>query len=177
VVATVGEEHTLTEEQVKRVLQSLSSLDNPQESGEAKRYFYISSGQMFRLDESGNLTADEHSTAEPVIWPLAHRVRPAQQSLGINGCTDCHTEGSVFFFNSVRGDGPLKTQRIAVRSAHTFMELDKPYQKLFGLSFRIRPLFKVVLFISVLVVGSLLLIMALVALARYSGLIEKRRQP
>jgi len=177
VVATVGEEHTLTEEQVIRVLQSLSSLGNPQKSGEAKRFFYISGGRMFRLDESGNLAADEHPAAEPVVWPLAHRVRPAQQSLGITGCTDCHTEGSVFFFNSVRGDGPLKTQRMAVRPAHAFMELDKPYQKLFGLSFRIRPLFKVVLFVSVLVVGSLLLLMALVALARYSGLIEKRRQP
>jgi len=173
----VGDEHTLTEEQVKRVLQSLAGLDNPQESGEAKRFFYVSGGQMFRLDESGNLTADEHTAAEPVVWPLAHQVRPAQQSLGITGCTDCHTEGSVFFFNSMRGDGPLKTQRIAVRSAHTFMGLDKPYQKLFGLSFRIRPLFKVVLFVSALVVGSLLLITALVALGRYSGLIEKRRRP
>jgi len=176
-VAIVGDEHTLTEEQVKRVLQSLAGLDNPQESGEAKRFFYVSGGQMFRLDESGNLTADEHTAAEPVVWPLAHQVRPAQQSLGITGCTDCHTEGSVFFFNSMRGDGPLKTQRIAVRSAHTFMGLDKPYQKLFGLSFRIRPLFKVVLFVSALVVGSLLLITALVALGRYSGLIEKRRRP
>jgi hypothetical protein len=177
VVATVGDEHTLTEEQVQRVLQSLSRLDNPQESGGIKGFFYISGGQMFRLDKSGNLSADEHPAAEPVVWPLAHQVRPAQQSLGINGCTDCHTEGSVFFFNSVRGDGPLKTQRIAVRQAHTFMELDKPFQKLFGLSFRIRPVYKVVLFVSVLVVGSLLLIMVLVALARYSGLIEKRRQP
>jgi hypothetical protein len=176
-VAIVGDEHTLTEEQVKRVLQSLASLDNPQESGEAKRFFYISGGQMFRLDESGNLKADEHPAAEPVVWPLAHQVRPSQQSLGITGCTDCHTEGSVFFFNSVRGDGPLKTHRIAVRSAHAFMGLDKPYQKLFGLSFRIRPLFKVVLFVSVLVMGSLLLIMALVALGRYSGFIEKRRRP
>ncbi len=177
VVATVGEEHTLTEEQVKRVLQSLSSPGNPQKSGEVKRFFYISGGRMFRLDESGNLAADEHQAAEPLVWPLAHQVRPAQQSLGITGCTDCHTEGSVFFFNNVRGDGPLKTQRMAVRPAHTFMELDKPYQKLFGLSFRIRPLFKVVLFVSVLVVGSLLLLTALVALARYAGLIEKRRQP
>ncbi|MGD8534959.1 MAG: hypothetical protein PVF66_03845 [Candidatus Aminicenantes bacterium] len=177
VVATVGEEHTLTEEQVIRVLQSLSDQSDPQESGEAKRFFYISGGQMFSLDEAGNLAADEHPAAEPVVWPLAHQVRPAQQSLGINGCTDCHTEGSDFFFNSVQGDGPLKTQRRAVRSAHAFMGLDKPFQKLFGLSFRIRPLLKGVLFVSVLIVGSLLLIMALVALARYSGIIEKRRQP
>lgn len=177
VAATVGEEYNLTEEQVKRILHSLSSQENPQESGEARSFFYISGGLMFRLDDAGNLAADEHPAAEPVVWPLAHQVRPAQQSLGITGCTDCHSEGSVFFFNSVKGDGPLKTQRTAVRPAHAFMELDKPYQKLFGLSFRIRPLLKGVLFVSALVVGSLLFIMALVVLARYSGLIEKRRQP
>jgi len=177
VVATVGEEHTLTEEQVELVLKSLSRDENSQESGEFKEFFYISGGKMFQLDETGNLAAAEHAAAEPVVWPLGHQVRPAQQSLGINGCTDCHTEESNFFFNTVKGDGPLKTQRIALHSANTFMGLDKPYQKLFGLSFRIRPVFKVVLFVSALIVGSMLLIVALLALARYSGLIEKRRSP
>ena len=175
VAATVGDEYTLTEEQVELLLKSLSHDENSQESGEFKIFFYISGGKMFRLDETGNLVATEHAAAEPVAWPLGHQVRPAQQSLGINGCTDCHTEGSVFFFNTVKGDGPLKTQRIALRSATTFMGLDKPYQKLFGLSFRIRPVFKVVLFVSALILGSMLLIVALLALARYSGLIEKRR--
>ena len=177
VVAIVGDEHTLTEEQVERVLQALSQVENAQGPAGSRHFFYISGGKMFHLDESGHLTAAEHAAAEPTIWPLGHRVRPAQQSLGINGCTDCHTEQSVFFFNTVKGDGPLKTQRIALRSASTLMGLDTPYQRLFGLSFRIRPVFKVVLFISALVVGSVLLIAALLALARYSGLIEKRRQP
>ncbi|TEU03211.1 MAG: hypothetical protein E3J22_09005 [Candidatus Aminicenantes bacterium] len=176
-VATVGEEHTLTEEQVERVLKSLSSLENPQESGAAKKFFYVSGGKMFQLDEAGNLFAADHAAAEPVIWPLAHQVRPAQQSLGIKDCTDCHTEGSVFFFNSMTGDGPLLTKKVAVRSAHSLMGLDKPYQKLFGLSFRIRPAFKVALFISALIVGSMLLLGVLLALARFTGLIEKRRQP
>lgn len=177
VIATVGEEHTLTEEQVERILRALSSLDNPQESGADKTFFYISGGKMFHLDEHGNLFAAEHAAAEPVVWPLAHQVRPAQQSLGIKGCTDCHTEDSVFFFNRITGDGPLLAQKVDTRSAHVFMELDKPYQKLFGLSFRIRPAFKVILFISALIVGSMLLVGVLLALARYSGLLEKRSKP
>ncbi len=175
VSATVGEDQTLTEEQVELLLKSLSRDKNSRESSELKTFFYISGGKMFRLHETGNLMAIDHSVAEPVAWPLGHQVRPAQQSLGINGCTDCHTEGSVFFFNTVKGDGPLQTQKIALRSATSFMGLGEPYQRLFGLSFRIRPVFKVVLIVSALILGSMLIIAGLLALAKYSGLIEKRR--
>ena len=55
------------------------------------------------------------------------------------------------------------------------MSLDKPYQKLFGLSFRVRPLLKGVLFAVAVVLGAMLLIMAMVILGRYTGLIERRR--
>jgi hypothetical protein len=55
------------------------------------------------------------------------------------------------------------------------MNLDKPYQKLFGLSFRVRPLLKGVLFVAAIIVGSMLFIMLMVVLGRYTGLIEKRR--
>jgi hypothetical protein len=102
-------------------------------------------------------------------------VRPAQQSLGINGCKDCHSESSAFFFGTIKGAGPLKTDIFDNRSAHSFMNLDKPYQKLFGLSFRVRPLLKVVLFVAAIIVGSMLLFMLMVILGRYTGLFEKRR--
>jgi hypothetical protein len=51
----------------------------------------------------------------------------------------------------------------------------KPYHFLFGLSFTVRPAFKVALFICVFIIGSLLLIVFLVVLGRFAGLIEKRR--
>lgn len=170
VVATVGSEQTLTEEQVALVLQSLSQND-----AEDSFYVYVSGGKVFRLDDEGGLTDSKHPAAEPVVWPLGHRVRPAQQSLGINGCKDCHSESSAFFFGKIKGNGPLKTDKFDNRSAHSFMNLDKPYQKLFGLSFRVRPLLKVVLFVAAIIVGSMLLIMLMVILGRYTGLIEKRR--
>jgi hypothetical protein len=182
---TVGFEQTLTEDQVKLILQILSrkgeSKDNQQalsdskEAVEKETYVYLSGGRLFRLDADGSLLADSHPAAEPVVWPLGHRVRPAQQSLGVNGCTDCHTEGSAFFFGKIIGTGPLKTGRVEERSAHMFMDLDKPYQKLFGLSFRVRPVFKVVLFVAATVVGSILFLMFLVLLGRYTGLLERRR--
>jgi hypothetical protein len=175
VAATVGFEQSLTEEQIERVLKSLAQTENQQKAKEKGKFFYISGGKMFLLDEKEELTAIEHSAADPVTWPLAHQVRPAQQSLGIKGCTECHKKRSAFFFNTVEGVGPLKTQRVAVRSAHLFMRLDKPFQKLFGLSFSIRPAFKVVLFISALIIGSILILLFLLALGRFSGILEKRR--
>jgi hypothetical protein len=169
IVSTVGYEQTLTEEQVALVLQVLSQ-NNPEDS-----YVYVSGGRIFQLDSESRLSSGKHHAADPVVWPLGHRVRPAQQSLGINGCTDCHSESSAFFFGTIKGSGPLKTEKFDNRSAHSFMNLDKPYQKLFGLSFRVRPLLKVVLFIAAVIVGSMLLIVLMVILGRYSGLLEKGR--
>ncbi len=75
----------------------------------------------------------------------------------------------------MRGIGPLITKRVQVRSQGSFMDLTLPYQKLFGLSFSVRPLLKIVLFVSALVCGSVLLIFLLLVLGRISGLVEKRR--
>jgi hypothetical protein len=169
--ATVGSEQTLTEEQVALVLQSLV-----QNNADEFSYVYVSGGTVFKLDEEGKLANGKHPAAEPVVWPLGHWVRPAQQSLGIDGCTDCHSESSAFFFGKINGNGPLKTDSFDSRSSHSFMDLDKPYQKLFGLSFRVRPLLKGVLFVAAVILGSMLFIMLMVVLGRYTGLIEKGRR-
>ena len=116
----------------------------------------------------------DDDSAEPVAWPLGHEVRPARQSLGVNGCKDCHRFGSPFLFRKAKGTGPLKTDRVQTISANAFMRLDRPYQALFGLSFVVRPLFKWVLFLSILVVGSILVLVVLLVVGRLTGLIEKR---
>ena len=164
VVEIIGMEQTLTEEQVEIMLKSLGN-----------SFIYISSGKMFKINEKGELVTTSHPAAEPVVWPLGHQVRPVRQSLGIKGCKDCHSARSAFFFTKVEGVGPLKTEKNAVRSNVSLMGLDKPYQKLFGLSFTIRPLLKIVLFVSAFFIASFLLLMFLLTLGRYSGLIEKRR--
>lgn len=171
VVATVGFEHTLTEEQICLVLRALAE-EYPGDFS----FVYVSGGRVFGIDEQGELTNSGHPAAEPVAWPLGHSVRPAQQSLGINGCKDCHSESSAFFFGKVKGSGPLRTAENESRSVHSFMGLDKPYQKLFGLSFRVRSLLKAVLFAAAVIVGSILLIFLMVVLGRYTGLIEKGRR-
>ena len=49
-------------------------------------FVYVSAGRVFRLDGDGRLVSKASDLAAPVSWPLAHDVRPLQQSLGWNGC-------------------------------------------------------------------------------------------
>jgi hypothetical protein len=168
VVAKTGTEQTLTEEQVALVLGVLAR------SAEDAEFVYISGGRMFRLGKDGNLAAEEHAAAESVTWPLAHNVRPAQQSLGWNGCTDCHSVGSNFFFTKLRGTGPLLTAKVEKRSASSFMGLGGLFQRFFGLSFITRPLFKVVLVVCAFVIGSLVFLAGLLLLGRLAGFLEKK---
>ncbi|MCX6572136.1 MAG: hypothetical protein NT006_12095 [Candidatus Aminicenantes bacterium] len=168
VTAKAGTEQTLTEEQVALVLAALAK------SGEKSDFVYISGGRMFRLDKNGKLAAGAHPAAEPVTWPLAHNVRPAQQSLGWNGCTDCHSGGSDFFFTKLKGAGPLLTKKVEKRSAASFMGLGGIFQRFFGLSFITRPLFKVVLAVCAFVIGSLVFLAGLLLLGRLAGFLEKK---
>jgi hypothetical protein len=175
IVETIGSELTLTEEQVGFILRALVEKKNKSVIGEAGTYAYISGGKMFRLNIGGKLEAKNHEVAAPVVWPLAHQVRPARQSLGVHGCSDCHSAGSDFLFSKVKGAGPLKTREVASRSAHSFMGLNKSYQMIFGLSFAVRPILKWVLFIAAIIIGSVLFLLFMLALGRATGLIEKRR--
>lgn len=175
VVSTVGTEYTLTEEQVKLILDSLSRQKKSSASYPSSFFFYVSGGRMFRLGPEGDLISLKHRAAGPVVWPLAHHVRPAQQSLGSSGCRDCHSANSSFFFHKVRAVGALKIQNPVKISGHSLMGLSKPYQKLFGLSFRLRPLLKTALFISATVIGTVVFLLFLLSIGKLSGLIEKRR--
>ncbi|MEW5900179.1 MAG: hypothetical protein AB1715_01815 [Acidobacteriota bacterium] len=169
-----GFEQILTEEQVWLILQALAARAPQSDPAAKPEYIFISSGKIFRLDKEGRLESSDGAAAEPVVWPLAHEVRPARQSLGINGCKDCHRFRSAFLFRKVRGTGPLQTARTKTVAANSFMRLDRPYQALFGLSFAVRPLFKWALFICLVVIGAVFMLVILLALGRLSGLIEKR---
>jgi hypothetical protein len=168
VTAKAGTEKTLTEEQVGLVLAALKKTDDKAE------FVYVSSGRLFRLDKRGQLASARDKAAAPVTWPLAHDVRPAQQSLGWKGCPDCHSGGSDFFFTRLEGTGPLLTGSVEKRSASSFMGLGGLFQRVFGLSFIVRPVFKVVLALCAFVAGSLLFLAGLVALGRVAGFLEKR---
>jgi hypothetical protein len=174
IAALANAEETLTEEQVRLVLDALARAGGAGAEG-ADAFAYIAGGKLFRLDGQGKLRPRNHKAAEPVAWPLAHQVRPARQSLGINGCTDCHKAASKFFFAEVRGRGPLQTRNTMLRPASAFMNLTAPYHLLFGMSFAIRPYFKIALGLAAFAIGSVLLAAFLLAVGRAAGLIEKGR--
>lgn len=175
IIETVGYQELFIEQQVQKILESLFESESSQENETNKEYFYVSNGRMFRLDHQGNLEATKHRAAQPVLWPLAHQVRPVQKSLGINGCSDCHSMDSKFYFAEIQGTGPVKTSRRALRPAHSFMGLVGIYQKIFGVSFYARPVLKVILFITAFVMACIVLIMIIKLLGFITGLLEKRR--
>ncbi|OVE76769.1 hypothetical protein BVX97_00535 [bacterium E08(2017)] len=126
-------EVVLSEQQVAMALNKLGA-----------GHVYISRGKMFSADGDG-LKAEDHEAAAPVTWPLGHDVRPAQQSLGVKKCTDCHTADSKFFFAQIIPQGALVTDLVEPLAMNDFMGIDKNFNRLFGLTFMVRPLFKLFL--------------------------------
>lgn len=71
---------------------------------------YISAGKLYKLDDSGTLSEEEHPSAKPYLWSIGHNVRPAAQALGARRCEDCHSPDAPFFFGKVSGDTPLQSR-------------------------------------------------------------------
>ena len=169
VIALTGTDKRLTEGQVARVLDLLAR-------GGRANPVYISGGKLHRLDKQGRLEAVAGRAAEPVAWPIAHEVRPARQSLGWNGCTDCHNAASDFFFSRIKGRGPLQTQRVMSRTNASFMGVNNLYHRLFGLTYIGRPYLKLVLGAAAFLIAAVLLAALLGAVGRISGVTEKRNR-
>ncbi len=181
VAAKAGTERTLTEEQVGLVLKALAAAEakNGKSDGgtdDASRFLYVSGGRAFQLDKAGRLRAGEAAgdAAAPVTWPLAHNVRPVQQSLGWKGCTDCHTADSKFFFKTLKATGPLLTDSKASRSATSLMRVGSLFHRVFGLTFAFRPFFKLLLAVTAVATGAVLVVFFVVVAGKLAGLIEKR---
>jgi len=126
---------------------------------------YICGGKLYRINDEGKLTATEHDAAGPYLWPIAHDVRPAAQSLGVHRCEDCHSTNQPFFFGKVEVDTPIASEEGAVKKMIEFQDLNPVYTKAFAMSFMFRPLLKVVSFGSCAILAAVLLLYGLKALA------------
>lgn len=104
-----------------------SSLAEIEEAYPGSTAFFASGGTAFI--RSGDETVIEAESAalakvtEPYAWPLAHNVRPAQQSLGVHGCTECHSDDSNFFQTKITPVGVLPDQ---VAESISAIELQQP---------------------------------------------------
>ncbi len=108
---------TLDEPTVVKVLQSIAA------AGEGTPV-YVSNGKLYQLGADGALVAGDHSAAQPYAWPVAHEVRPPGYALGAGGCSDCHAEGSGFFFGKVIARGPAQLDGVPVKAMHEFEDVD-----------------------------------------------------
>ncbi len=170
-VKRVNDWRPLSEEKIAEVLGLIAE----DQGAEA---VYVAGGRLYRLD-GDELVSEEHAAAKPYSWPIAHDVRPASQSLGSEGnCDDCHSMNSPFFFGKVAVDSPVTPPEIfaAAQSTDTdtggdytsateleyvemvqFEDVNATYIKMFNFSFVFRPIMKLtVLISSVLIVLTLL---------------------
>ncbi|MHC4622230.1 MAG: cytochrome c3 family protein, partial [Planctomycetota bacterium] len=119
-----GDRLDLTPEQISKALSAMA-----QESTEGQPV-YIAGGKVYRLDGSGGLEAQQHPAAAPCMWPIAHNVRPAVQSLGVRSCQDCHATDAPFFFADVEIDSPLVADKTSAKKAFAFSFVFRPWLKL-----------------------------------------------
>lgn len=154
-------DYGFNEEQLARVLKTLA------ERGNGKTFAYVCSGKKFTLAPDGRLTASDHPAAEPAAWPLAHEVRTANHALGAaRQCTDCHSATAPFFFGKVTAVGPLKTRQVQEKFMHEIEGQDASFHRLFGLTFLVRPLFKVTILCAGGLIAAILLLYGLLGLKR-----------
>ncbi|MCI0499479.1 MAG: hypothetical protein L0Y36_07340 [Planctomycetales bacterium] len=157
-VERVDDWRPLTQEQIAQTLKALGS--------EQKTAVYIAGGRMYRLTEDGRLDSDEHVAARPYAWPMAHDVRSAQQALGVRQCKDCHTTDSAFFFGKVPIDTPVRTGGEPEFVEMTKLQgIDRLFMWAFNFSFVFRPMLKIVAFAACGLIGLVVLVWLLRAVA------------
>lgn len=142
------------------VIKILTALGEKVDAG--AKPVYITGGKLYSLDAGGKLVSADSKMAEPYMWPIAHDIRPAAQSLGVRNCQDCHTTNSPFLFGLVSVDSPLKN--LTAKEMVAFENLPRCYTKAFAFSFVFRPWLKVVAILSSLVILGVLVLYALKAL-------------
>jgi hypothetical protein len=158
-LSKVGDWPNLEEEDIAKIL-SLLVAKVPQ----GAKPVYITGGKLYSLDNSGNSVSSEHKMAAPYMWPIAHDIRPAAQSLGVRRCEDCHSTNSPFLFGIVSVDSPLKVVAVTGREMVEFENLPRFYTEKFAFSFVFRPWLKVVAILSSVVILGVLALYALKAL-------------
>ncbi|MBN1456320.1 MAG: hypothetical protein JW912_00530, partial [Sedimentisphaerales bacterium] len=153
-----GDFPKLSEEKVAEILKELTS----RLPGEGE-LVYIAGGTLYQLDADGGLKTSDNEAAKPYLWPVAHNVRPASQSLGSDSCRDCHSAKKPFLFGDVSIDSPVISKTKTAKMLD-FTGLNKAYTRAFALSFVFRPMFKISVIGSSLVLMLVLLLYGLKAL-------------
>jgi hypothetical protein len=140
-----------TEDNFKDILDTLSTLDSTKQVG------YVSDGLLYTLGDNGALVSKKHEAGNPYSWAIGHDVRPASQSLGVRGCTDCHSLNSGFHFGDVTLASAIAPDNKNKKSMLSFQNVGVLYPRLFALTFLVRPLYKIFLILIGLVLVAVLI--------------------
>lgn len=102
-------EELRTQQIREKIVDALQAI---QEAFPDRRAAYVNAGQAIMLneDQSDYLVQQGSkfgNSVAPYHWPIGHDVRPARQSLGVNGCTECHSQDSPFFHGLVQAEATL----------------------------------------------------------------------
>lgn len=119
---------------------------------------FISGGFSYQLDTTGQLIKKESPAGQPYSWAFAHDVRPASQSLGVRGCSDCHDSNSPFYFGNVTVSTPVTGESIGSKKMTAFTRLGAVYPRVFSFSFLFRPWLKILLLLSVLILSAVFIL-------------------
>lgn len=88
---------------VKNMLKTLkTTLSNNKRFKQIHPCFH-NAGKLYFLDDNSNLIKEKDNTWVNKIpfFSISHNVAPVQESLGANGCTDCHSRESHMFNGAV----------------------------------------------------------------------------
>jgi nitrate/TMAO reductase-like tetraheme cytochrome c subunit len=137
---------------------------------------YVAGGKMHRLAGPGRIATEEHQSAQPYLWPIAHDVRPAALALGARGCQDCHDAAAPIFSGRLSADTPIASRRTDSWPMSRFQKgLATAYVADLARSFQYRVWMKV----SVVTAATILLLFTLAfvmpALGRLSAATRTRR--
>jgi hypothetical protein len=157
----------LFEEKVSAALEALEK-----ELG-VEQAVYVSSGVIYargvQADSLKILELDDDKATGMISWPLAHNVRPAGWSLGVAGCTECHSDQGKIFASTVAslGPGPDRGPEITMAA---LQGVDPDQRLAWNELFRGRKSFKYVIAISVV----LLLITLCVGIGAFASRLTGR---
>ncbi len=159
----------------EKLLQAFTALAK-QPPGPAVEPVFVSGGRLYRSSDDGkSVVAESHPAAEPVVWPLGHDVRPARQSLGSAGCTDCHARDAPLFYGTVTAIGPAPDDKRLSEPMHQWLGEDPRLLSAWEAAFVGRDFFKWVGVVTTGMIGLVLAAAATSAAVRWTIRFEHPR--
>jgi len=137
---------------------------------------YVSGGKIHLLDKNKNLLQEEHKAGAPYLWPIAHDVRPAAQSLGVRECNDCHSTNSPFYFGNVSIQTPLQMIRVENQSMTKYLDYNKAAAWIFSFSFLFRPWLKYLVLLSTFIIFAVLILYGFRGLTKVISVVSAENQ-